>query len=100
VKPKLAEYAREHAMQLIEMEVHLEIDTLDAYYRCLLGSEEQEATRYHIVLCADCRELLRGYIEFLGDDLGESRVSLAELMAAWEELRQKRSGTSQPPVPK
>jgi len=92
----LTEYAREHAAQLVEMEQHLDVDTLDAYDRGRLSQEEEQATRFHIVLCSDCRKLLQSYIEFLEDEPGGSRVGLAELMAAWEELQQERSSAGKP----
>jgi hypothetical protein len=87
VRPHLKEYARERATQLIALEPHLDVDTLDAYHRGRLNRDAVQAARFHIVLCADCRELLRGYLEFLEDEPRQSRVGLAELMAAWEELR-------------
>jgi len=90
VKPTLTEYARENRAQLLEMESHLDVETLDAYNRGRLTRDEEQAARFHIVLCFECRKLLSSYLEFLEDEPGDSRVGLAELMAAWEELRQER----------
>jgi hypothetical protein len=91
---KLSEYARRHVAQLIEVEPHLDVDALDAYQSGRLNRDEEEAVRVHVVLCSSCRELLSSYFEFLEEAPEESRVGLAELMAALEELREARGSAS------
>ena len=85
---KARAYAGEpHEEALNNSEGHLSIDTLSAYYRRVLASDENAKVRAHIVLCPSCRALLLDLARFLDDPGDPGRLPVEDVVAAWQQLQ-------------
>ena len=76
-----------HEEALNNSEGHLSIDTLSAYHRRVLASEENAKVRAHVVLCSSCRALLLDLARFLDDPGDPGRLPVEDIVAAWQQLQ-------------
>ncbi len=77
-----------------EADEHLPLDLLEAYHKSRIQDEqEKDRIQQHFISCQECRDMFLEFVDFLleaaEETPDEGRLWDLEVIAAWQELRER-----------